>query len=57
MQEAMGNTVKEGENAYLHYAHWTDGGSISHSVRDWIASMIVGLERDVAAGIREEYSS
>jgi hypothetical protein len=57
MQEAMGNTVKEGEYAYLHYAHWTGGRGIFHSVREWIASMIVGLERNVAAGIRAGYPS
>jgi hypothetical protein len=57
VQEAMGNTVKEGEYAYLHYAHWTGGGRISHSVREWITLMTVGLERNVDAGIRAEYPS
>jgi len=44
MQEAMGKKVKEGEYAYLHYAHWTDGVEIYPSMRDWIAQMTVWLE-------------
>lgn len=57
VQEAMGNMANKGEYAYLHHAHWTGGGRISRSVREWIASMTVGLERNVAAGIRAEYPS
>jgi hypothetical protein len=54
MQEVMGKTARSGEYAYLHYAHWTDGGEIFHSVRDWIATMTILLETDVEAGRREE---
>lgn len=39
VEEAMGKRVREGEYAYLHYAHWTDGVEIYHSVRDWVGTI------------------
>jgi hypothetical protein len=54
MQASKGVEVKDGEYAFLYFAHWTDGGDISPSVRAWIAELTMELERRVAAGIKEE---
>ncbi|KAE8444644.1 hypothetical protein EG329_014392 [Mollisiaceae sp. DMI_Dod_QoI] len=53
-QEHKGKDVKEGEYAYLHFAHWTGGGEVAASVREWIAEMTMDLERAVTIGFRAE---
>lgn len=51
-QAIKGIQVKDGDYAYLYYATWTAGGKIYSSVREWIASMTIELERKVAVGER-----
>ena len=45
-----GHSFSPGEYPYWHWAHWTDGGDIWHSLRDWIASEVEQAELMVRKG-------